>query len=286
MTLPFIYTPQSVLCSNVYSSLDSFRRIGIIPSSESDVDYAKWQGHPSPQFKASDTELMEAAYRQSRWIDKICATWFYPRDLRIPFSLNDLHGDELYLSAPCLNQGQSVLTIIDHRGQAQKVSLGTDFWVRSEQVDIDGCLVKLVLAPGLSRRLRQVASLIDTDILNWESIWFDSTFEWYAHFDGSRHYGVFEGCLGFIEDDGVPIAIQDVCRYLTVKNMKNERYGDVDGDQRAFIKTEITDGHSYTIGDVDDLAKYRDGVVITGTHWVDQALSSYIWQQPAFFEII
>lgn len=282
MAAPIIYQPEP-LVSNVYLRVEDMRsayRFATV--SDADQNHERWKTNPGPAV--SDADLMKIGYEKSRWIDSLLGWWFYPKPIRVPWSFVDLYEDKLYLPAPVVGgepTGYDLTVVLADKGVAPQIlQPRTDF---------------LVMAEGPHKRepymILYPSHIASVDrSYNWSQFfWYNGQersyddlylfedWEWWGSYDLAAQTNYVAGTFGFLEDGGVPLPIQRACRYMASVEVKGREEGDPDtGDARSLIRSETTDGHSYTLADPTQLAKYRGEVVVTGNHEIDMALALYV----------
>jgi len=276
-----MYLPEP-LNSNVYLRIEDMRSAyKWATTGDQDVNHDRWGDNAGPAV--SDADIMRVGYEKSRWIDSLLGWWFYPRCMRIAWSFNDLYNDKMFLPAPVVGgeaTGYGITVVLVDNGVAPQI-----LQPRSDY---------LILARGPHERepYMQVypAHIKSFDrsyngaqffyyngqSRSYDDIYLIEEWEWYSSYDNAAQTNYLAGTFGFLEDGGVPLPIQRATRYMTAQEIKGRLVGDPDtGDMRSMLKSETTDGHSYTLADPTQLAKYRGEVVITGNHEIDMALAHY-----------
>lgn len=284
------YHPEPLI-SNLYAKIERIREIGqIAPASDLDRNYQHWKNKFAvPKGTMSDTEIQDSIYTTSREIDGITNRFFYPRKLKVPYAFGELHENEVSLPEMVVSPDTKVYIIngVSSGTQpAQRQDLVSvdqrDYTIYSREADKND--PRIVIHDQFVRRYRE-------NYNSWRYFNYQGTlrfydweleageFDWLPHYMMDRHDLIVKGTFGFLENGGVPLPIQKVCEYMTVKTIENIRSGDYEGS-RGNIKSETTDGHSYTLDTAKDVVDKMSGVIITGVAWVDQILMRYVRLRP------
>lgn len=278
-----IFKPEP-LVSNLYTRIEDVRQDGIAPESEDDAKYAYWSKKiVHPVARLSDESLRKLIYEQSRELDNVTDYWFYPQALRLPYAYSDLYDNEIWLPAPVISEELEVFFIVDGLSYQLKKN---EFEVFSRTQDDKNPRVVLDPHYVMHNDFTGDPWVKGIRYYEWDSSY--ERYQWYKSFWSQKKQIVVVGEFGFIEDGGVPVPLQKVCRWLVKKEA--ERLADpVDGDdyfRRSLITKENTDGHSYELSTPKDLADYRGGFLWTGEHWVDSIVAKYVRIVPFRMEVV
>lgn len=228
--------------------------IGVSPYSYATIAEARAEGITVAQ--ADDARLQELLDIATAWIERATGTFFSVKNK--VYDMDGIGKNTVVLPAPIISI--SAVQVDPEDGEAYRDALLTD--------------LKIYYGPEFNYEPRiTFRKTVDGDVSRFPL--------------GEKNVKV-TGEFGFLENGTTPVLIKRACIRMAVRFI--EELGDEDGYlaslRAGMLKSESTDGHSYSLGDIDrgrNSEPYTD--LLTGDPEIDGILMEYSYE-PIVIEAI
>lgn len=277
-----IFQPEPLL-SNLYAKISSIRSERVVPKSEEDEDYAIWkESIKLPRAILSDEEIKKIIYEKSRFIDRLTEYWFYPKDLKVVISHENLYAYNYFFPAPLISPDDFKVVIRTNKEEAIILDRTTELTEWNFKLDLRTNFESSIeFNPDLFTKKRYYRTPFEVIRYNGDFHFFDfgppfESYDLHRIFESAKDDILMFGTFGFLENGGVPEPIQRVCSYMVMEEVERKRRGQLDGMDRGSLIKESTDGHSYELARPGETVDNRGGVFLTGSTEIDTIIAAYI----------